>query len=152
MESIGAHLRKERELRQVSLEELVQTTRIPLATLQSIEEDRFDDLPGEVFVRGFLRSYATAVGLDAEATVARYHGERTVEDSTPAPLNTLMPPDRGRRFGVGVAVAILVILFALVLSIVLRPRHRDRPLELSSVVPSTLQIPGACDLRDTRLS
>ena len=75
MESIGAYLQRERELRHVSLEELVQVTRVPLRMLQRIELDEFDALPGEVFARGFLRSYARALGLAEErcslASIAR---------------------------------------------------------------------------------
>ena len=76
MDSIGAYLRRERELRHVSLEELVQITRVPLKMLQRIEEDRFDELPGEVFARGFLRSYARALGLDCEDVLARFGAGR----------------------------------------------------------------------------
>src|SRR5690349_8489370 len=72
MESIGRYLRRERELRQVSLEELSLTTRIPLKMLHHIEGDRFDLLPGEVFARGFLRSYARALNMETDEVVARY--------------------------------------------------------------------------------
>ncbi len=132
MDSIGAFLRRERELRQVSLEELVQTTRVPLRMLQRIEEDRFDELPGDVFARGFLRSYARALGLDADLLLARFAEGRKAETKTPAPLlATLQTPERGRRFGIAIALVILVILFTLALSIVFNARHRSTPLELS---------------------
>jgi cytoskeletal protein RodZ len=132
MDSIGAFLRRERELRQVSLEELVQTTRVPLRMLQRIEEDRFEELPGDVFARGFLRSYARALGLDADLLLARFAEGRKAETKTPAPLlATLQTPERGRRFGIAIALVILVILFTLALSIVFNARHRSTPLELS---------------------
>lgn len=131
MESIGAYLRSERELRQVSLEELGQTTRIPLRTLQNIEGDRFDELPGEVFVRGFLRAYAVALSLEPDGVLSRYHDEISVQVDNSPPITNMPPPERGRRFGIAIALVILLILFTLALSIVLRPRHRDAPLELS---------------------
>ncbi|MFO0692302.1 MAG: helix-turn-helix domain-containing protein [Polyangiales bacterium] len=130
MESIGQYLRRERELRQVSLEELAQTTRIPLKSLLHIEEDRLDSLPGEVFVRGFLRSYAVALGIEPDLVLARYGTGRPV-DTAPAPITALTPPERGRRYGVAFAMVVLLVLFTLALSIVLRPRHRDTPIELS---------------------
>lgn len=136
MESIGAYMRSERELRQMSLEELGQTTRIPLKTLQHIEADDFDALPGEVFVRGFLRAYAVAIGLDADAVLKRYHEENTVELQSGPLITSVAPPERGRRFGIAIALVILLILFTLALSIVLRPRHRDAPLELSWLAPA----------------
>jgi cytoskeletal protein RodZ len=135
MDSIGAFLRREREVRQVSLEELVQITRVPLRMLQRIEDDRFDELPGEVFARGFLRSYARALGLDAERVLSQYEGGRKVEAKVPTPplLSSVHTPERGRRFGIAIALVILVILFTLALSIVLNARHRNTPLELSQV-------------------
>jgi cytoskeletal protein RodZ len=132
MDSIGAFLRRERELRQVSLEELVQTTRVPLRMLQRIEEDRFEELPGDVFARGFLRSYARALGLDADRLLTRFAEGRKTEAKAPPPLlATLQTPERGRRFGIAIALVILVILFTLALSIVFNARHRSTPLELS---------------------
>lgn len=133
-ESVGHLLRRERKLRQVSLEEVAQSTRIPFKTLQYIEADQFDELPGEVFVRGFVKAYARALGLDPDPLIARL--SEAEQGPTPAPISSLITaPERGRRFGIAIAVVILLILFTLALSIVLRPRHRDRPIELSSVVP-----------------
>jgi cytoskeletal protein RodZ len=132
MDSIGAFLRHEREIRQVSLEELVQQTRIPLRMLQRIEDDRFEELPGEVFTRGFLRSYARALSLDADKLLTAYADGRKAEPPAPAPLlASIQTPERGRRFGIAIALVILVILFTLALSIVLNARHRNTPLELS---------------------
>ena len=140
MDSIGAYLRREREVRQVSLEELVQITRIPLRMLQRIEEDRFDELPGEVFARGFLRSYARALGLDADLVLSQYGDGRKVEAPAPGPLlASIHTPERGRRFGIAIALVILVILFTLALSIVLNARHRNTPLELSEHTPDTFE-------------
>ncbi len=144
MDSIGAYLRRERELRHVSLEELVQSTRIPLTMLQRIEEDRFDELPGDVFARGFLRAYARALGLCADEVLAQYAEARKVDEPPPAPLlSSIQTPERGRRFGIAIALVILVILFTLALSIVLRPRHRDTPLELSQADRIERQLPAA---------
>jgi cytoskeletal protein RodZ len=134
MESIGVTLKRERELRQVSIEEMAQTTRIPIRVLQNLEADRMDELPGDVFVRGFVRSYARSLGIDDAPLLARYgalHGAAV--ETTPAPLPAIAPPERGRRYGVTFAVVVLLVLFTLALSVVLRPRHRDLPMELSGV-------------------
>lgn len=131
MDSLGSYLRRERELRQISLEEIAQTTRIPMRMLQRIEDDDLDALPGEVFARGFLKSYARSVGIDSDVVLARY-GERPSDDeAAPAPITAITPPERGRRFGIAIALVILLILFTLALSIVLRPRQRDTPIQLS---------------------
>lgn len=130
--TIGHYLKSERELRQVSLEELAQTTRIPIRSLLHIEADELERLPGEVFVRGFVRAYARALGLDADHVLDAHFKERPTE-SAPAPITALTPPEKARRHGVAFAVVVLLVLFTLALSIVLRPRHRDAPLELSQV-------------------
>ncbi len=132
MESLGHYLRNERELRQLSLEEIAQTTRIPLRMLQHLEADQLDLLPGEVFTRGFLKSYARSVGLSVDDVLARYGERQSRRDAAPAPITAITPPEKGRRFGIAIALVILLILFTLALSIVLRPRQRDTPIELSN--------------------
>lgn len=129
-QSIGSFLRHEREVRHISLGELSQATRIPQRQLELLEEDRFDELPGEVFARGFIKSYARAVGVDESPLIERFDRGRAVSEP-PAPITAVTPPERGRRFGMAIALVILLILFTLALSIVLRPRHRDTPVELS---------------------
>jgi cytoskeletal protein RodZ len=133
MSSLGSYLKREREQRKLSVAELAQSTRIPVRLLQKIESDDHDDLPADVFVRGFLRSYARALGLDEEHVLSRYRGRVTPEP--PPALPVAYAPESGRRFGIAIALFILLILFTLALSIVLRPRHRDLPVELSHVAP-----------------
>jgi cytoskeletal protein RodZ len=140
MSSLGSYLRREREQRRVSIAELAQTTRIPVRILQQIEQDDHAQLPADVFVRGFLRAYARALGMDEEHILARYGGRQTPEP--PPALPAVYPaPESGRRFGIAIALFILLILFTLALSIVLRPRHRDAPLELSGLMRDALTAP-----------
>ncbi len=141
MESIGQFLRSEREIRQLSLEELATTTRIPLRSLQLLEDDRLDNLPGDVFVRGFVKSYAKAVGLGVDDVLRRYE-ESSRPSKVPATVarESVAKPDGGRRFGLAIALVILLILFTLALSIVLRPRHRDAPVELSGLDAAALVV------------
>ncbi|MBX3232356.1 MAG: helix-turn-helix domain-containing protein [Labilithrix sp.] len=118
----------------MSIAEVSRVTRIPVNTLESIEQDHFDDLPGEVFVKGFLKSYAQAVGLVSDDVVARYTASRRVSIVVPLPVASPVQAARegqGRRFGVAIALVLLLILFTLALSIVLKPRGRDMPPELS---------------------
>jgi len=140
METVGQLLRRHRLEKRMSAEEISRATRVPMSSVERIESDRFDELPGEVFVRGFLKSYSRAVGLEPEEVLARYTASRRVAWVTPLPLSTSNPavrPARGRRYGVALAFVLLLILFTLALSIVLKPRGDDMPQELSGVaVPS----------------
>jgi cytoskeletal protein RodZ len=132
MEPVGQFLRRHREQRRMSLEEVARSTRVPMDSVTRIEADQFDELPGEVFVRGFLKSYARAVGLPVEEVLARYTASRRVSWVTPLPITSAAKPARTRRFGVAIAFVLLLILFTLALSIVLKPRGHDMPQELSA--------------------
>src|SRR6516225_3059708 len=133
-DTLGSFLKQSREQRGMSAAELSRVTRIPLASLEAIECDRFDELPGEVFVRGFLKAYAQAVSLVPAEVLARYTSSRRVAYVTPLPVQTPLQAARegqGRRFGVAIAFVLLLILLSLALSIVLKPRGHDMPTELS---------------------
>ena len=68
----AAWLREGRLARGMTLEQVARVTRIQHRALERLEEARFEELPADVFVRGFIRNYARCVGLDAEEAVARY--------------------------------------------------------------------------------
>ncbi len=68
----GEHLKREREMRGVSLNEISAATRISTKFLEAIENDRWSELPGGAFNRGFIRSIARYLGLDEDSTVAEY--------------------------------------------------------------------------------
>ena len=130
--SVGARLRLERELLGMSIEEIARATRIPVTSLERVENDRFDDLPGEVFVRGFLRSYAKTVGLDADEVLAQYGSARRVPYVAPMPVAPGAPGREGRRVGIAIAFVLLLVLCTMALSFVLKPRGRDLPTEVST--------------------
>ncbi len=141
MESIGQQLRTAREARAMSIEEISRATRIPMGSVERIENGHFDDLPGEVFVRGFLRAYARAVQLPVDDVLARYTASRRIAWVTPIPLVSPEKRSRAPRVGVAIAFVLLLVLFTLALSIVLRPRSHDMPRELSSSETTTTSSP-----------
>jgi cytoskeletal protein RodZ len=67
--SFGIWLRRQRELREISLRDVADRTKISLRYLEAMEEDRFDLLPAPVFAKGFLREYARYVGLSPDEVV-----------------------------------------------------------------------------------
>lgn len=71
-ESLGQYLRRERESRQISLQELSRTTRISLPFLKALEEDNLDFFSQNEFIPGFLRLYARHLGLDGQEVLQRY--------------------------------------------------------------------------------
>jgi len=68
----GARLRRARIRRGLELEQIAQVTKINPTYLRFLEEERFDDLPAAVYVRGFIGAYARCCGLDLHAVVQSY--------------------------------------------------------------------------------
>jgi len=70
--AFGERLKREREMRGVGLEEISAATRISTRFLAALENERWHELPGGVFNRGFIRAVARFLGLDEEAMIAEY--------------------------------------------------------------------------------
>jgi cytoskeletal protein RodZ len=110
--SFGTWLRRQRELREISLREVADVSKISIRYLEALEEDRFDVLPAPVFAKGFLREYARFVGLDPDEVVNSYlNAQRTrgaEEEAEPT-----APPRAGgldRTSGIFLALAIVGLL------------------------------------------
>ncbi len=75
--SPGAYIREHRERRGLSLEELAVATKVPRDSLELVEADRFEELPGMVFAKGFLRCCARVLELDEDTVLGLlYERER----------------------------------------------------------------------------
>ncbi len=83
--TFGEHLKREREMRGVSLDEISAATRIGTRFLEALENEQWDRLPGGVFNRGFVRAVARFLGLDEESLVAEY---ALATNDRPAPVWT----------------------------------------------------------------
>jgi cytoskeleton protein RodZ len=70
--SFGEKLKLEREKRQITLDQISATTKIGTRMLLALEEEKFAQLPGGIFNKGFVRAYARALGLDEDQAVADY--------------------------------------------------------------------------------
>lgn len=72
MGDFGDKFRKAREKKELTLDNVSNVTKISARMLRAIEEEHFDELPGGVFNKGFIRAYAKHLGLDAEEAVTDY--------------------------------------------------------------------------------
>lgn len=72
MGAFGEKLRRQREQRGIELDAISKTTKISTRMLRALEDEHFDQLPGGVFNKGFVRAYARQVGLDAEEAITDY--------------------------------------------------------------------------------
>ncbi|HEX6853566.1 MAG TPA: helix-turn-helix transcriptional regulator [Candidatus Polarisedimenticolaceae bacterium] len=95
MPSFGETLRRERELRQISLREISEATKINLRYLDALERDDFRHLPGGVFNKGFVRAYAQYIGIDADGMVDAYLDEERRQTQSVEPPRPGEPLRRG---------------------------------------------------------
>ena len=112
MESPGKYLKTERELRNLSLEEIAKSTKIREAFLRAIEEDRYELLPSAVYVKGFLTIYVKYLGLDPHDILLRYQNYlKSFTISPPLELQQQIPTPKKRvRPGVFFILAFAIIL------------------------------------------
>lgn len=130
---VGRDLRREREQRNMTLEQVAKTTRFSMRHLQSLEADLFDELPRGVVVRkGMIRSYCQYLGLDGEAWIQRFTEAGALEHTDPdlsefaenvhrARLEA-MPPVRRRWWGVALMIFALMLLAFAAFRYVVQPR------------------------------
>lgn len=112
----GERLRRDRELRGVSREEISAATRIGSRFLEALENEQWERLPGGIFNRGFLRAVARFLGLDEDDLIAQYdlaiaEQHSQVEASANSPVQQERTHTPSRRFAsVGLVAALCVIV------------------------------------------
>ncbi len=118
MPSFGEKLKLEREKRAITLEEISLSTKIGTRMLHALEEEKFEQLPGGIFNKGFVRAYARHLGLDEDQAIIDYleaSGEGLAQKAA-AEAPVLEPrepaPVRQRPWGI-FAVVLLVVALAL---------------------------------------
>jgi cytoskeleton protein RodZ len=112
--NFGERLKRERELREVTLDEITSATRIGPRFLEALENEDWEKLPGGVFNRGFVRSIARYLGLDEEALLGDYdlaHGTKVPATEEPAE-NRIPSPSPWLK--IAVVLGVLALLAAIV--------------------------------------
>lgn len=150
--SFGEKLKLEREKRAITLEQISLSTKIGMRMLQALEEEKFNQLPGGIFNKGFVRAYAKHVGLDEDQAVADYleaSGEGAAAKADAEMEAEIAPaeprePFPSRQFPWGLFAAAL-LLVALALWFWSRRQHRNNNEEhpSQSSVPAATQKPAA---------
>jgi cytoskeleton protein RodZ len=112
-ETLGNYLVACREKKGLAVEEVAQITRINHRLIDAAEHDRFDELPGRVFIRGFLRSYAKVVEADGEEFLRRFESLGLVEeDRSPKLISMPLHEDSTRT-------SVMLLLAAVIVSILI---------------------------------
>lgn len=112
--NFGERLKRERELREVSLNEVTAATRISTRFLQALENEDWNKLPGGVFNRGFVRSVARYLGLDEENLLAEYDMARGDQAPEAPAVPETRAPSMPKWIAPAAVLAALLVLGALV--------------------------------------
>ena len=149
--TISTKLKESRQQQSISLDEVSRTTKIRVVQLEAIERGAYDELPGEVFAKGYVRSFADALGLDPAVIAVEYDEERRAsgavlpeayqrerEEAARAALEAL--PERHRRRNrririgwIAGSVAVVILLAASIGWILLRD---DLPVSTEPAKPA----------------
>jgi cytoskeleton protein RodZ len=110
--SFGELLKRERELREVTLNEVTVATRIPPRFLEAFEREDWEKLPGGVFNRGFVRAIARYLGLDEENLLSEYdlaYGDQRPAMAALAAGDPIPSPPKWALAGVAIAILLLIV-------------------------------------------
>ncbi|MBI2609299.1 MAG: helix-turn-helix domain-containing protein [Deltaproteobacteria bacterium] len=114
METFGQYLKRERTLRQINLKEISAATKINFHILKKLEADDFENLPSPTFVKGFIKAYASHLGLRGKDVIVRYEAY-LAQKFKELPQPTLQKPPTKKikpfwqKFLLPIGVAILVL-------------------------------------------
>lgn len=141
MTDFGGKLRQAREGRGISLRQIAASTKISVAALEALERNDISKLPGGIFSRSFVRSYAAEIGLDPEATVQEFL-ERFQGEPAPAHVPVVHIPPEEIAFEANkqrmariflLAVFAMLVISAITVYVLLGDRPRtETPAEASA--------------------
>ncbi len=124
-DSFGQYLQAVRTEKRISLETVSEETRIRLETLQQIEEEDHRNLPDEVFVKGFLRAYANAIGASGDEVIRRYQLRLAVYRKVALSEAALLRS--GKRFWTRLVLSLGTLALLIVISILAFSLIREHP-------------------------
>jgi len=131
MDSFGEYLKKERELRGITLDEISKYSNISKTYLKYLESDDFENLPADVFVRGFIRCYAQNTGMDGNEAILAYNS--FIENKRDSQVFSDISTEKSTKFDIKIsyfwAIAIFIVLssFLLVLINFSKDREEKQP-------------------------
>jgi cytoskeleton protein RodZ len=146
--SFGVSLKRERELRGISLAEIAKTTKISVRLLEAIEKDRFDILPEGVFRKSFIKSYAKYLGMNEEQILHEYDLEvqpSTASQAAPEkPSVSFRDSPAGSRRALLLTFVILLVLLAVGFGFwyFTRASRKGEAAPPASQIPSVAQAPA----------
>ncbi|MGI6092333.1 MAG: helix-turn-helix domain-containing protein [Veillonellaceae bacterium] len=161
MPTVGEILRSEREKKGLSIKDIEKATSIRVLYLEAIEADNYNVIPGEVYLKGFIRNYANCLKLDSQSVINLYHQSKASATSEAESANESKSdqPSSGRQADgtdsqngkksklivVGAAAIILIgsLLWAIGNRNTVPQQAPDpKPAPMAPVVPSQPAVPN----------
>jgi transcriptional regulator with XRE-family HTH domain len=139
---IGSSLRQARERRGVELSDVERVTRIRSRYLNALEEERFELIPGLVYAKGFLRTYADYLDLDADAFVDELASRWPPEEEEPL-ASTPLPVARRRRLsGAPLLGLVVVVVAGVIIGVLGATKDGSKPRAVPPPEPPPARVPG----------
>ena len=137
MGSFGNKLKREREMRGVTLDEISESTKIARRHLEALENEDFGSLPGGVFNKGFVRAYARFIGIDEDQAVADYvaAGNEAPPPEDRFPLEIHEKPDRQlnpRSSSLPLIASVVALVLVVAGSAMWRAKHHSTAAALAA--------------------
>ena len=111
--SVGERLKAARIKKNLSVEQISRDTFISIRLLNALEDERYEEFTSEVYLVGFLKSYAKYLDLDSDEIVQRYRNMRVQEQSTP--IDELLKKSRPAKKPILIAASVIIIAIGAVL-------------------------------------
>lgn len=148
--NFGERLKRERDMREVSMDELIRATRISRRFVEALENEDWEKLPGGVFGHGFVRTIARYLGLDEEALLSEYDLARKdkLQPEPPKPEERIPSPPKWVPFAVlfGVLLVVVCLFYAAQYGWRhLSARRAARSASASPPVPAPVAVPASAD-------
>jgi cytoskeletal protein RodZ len=146
MASLGQELKRERELRAISLKDISGQTRINARYLQALEDDKLDQLPGAFFIKSVLRSYSKCIGVDENYFVNKYHQDVLIQEDAQEKerrKNEFIPSEPKKKkiwpWILALLLAIIVAACAAAYVFIIKPQKDNRPVLRKPPAPALEQ-------------
>jgi len=151
MASIGQELKRERELRGISLKDISKSSKISLRLLEALEEDRLDLLPGKFFIKAIICTYAKFIGLEEDSILNKYYEASFLEEQSQEPKSKkrktrpLFPKNIKKLAGFLMLTIFFLILFYVIYLIFLKketsPLAEELTILTQTPVDKTFSLP-----------
>jgi cytoskeleton protein RodZ len=142
----GSHLRQARERRGISLRQIAIATKISVRVLEALERNDISKLPGGIFSRAFVKSYAVEVGLDSEETVREFvkqFASESMESNAPVTTNPIAETSddeqafQNQQRMAGALLRLVIFSVPLAIALIYFTVFRKAPAEERQTPPST---------------